>query len=127
MGSSKRGAPRPSAAKVRHKKMHKMLVGANAPLPAGLVAKPTIPKLKHHTYFEIVENKDKKKKLETKVHFRIVKNETLCSPSPQVTTDKQPPPGFEFVPMGNPVLTTACKELSRERDAMIFIVSVSTW
>ncbi|KAL2205124.1 hypothetical protein CC79DRAFT_1370944 [Sarocladium strictum] len=106
MGSSKRGVPRPSAAKARHKKMHKMLVGANAPLPAGLVAKPTIPKLKHHTYFEIVENKDKKKKLETKI-----------------TTDRQPPPGFEFVPMGNPVLTTACKELSRERDAMIFIVS----
>jgi hypothetical protein len=43
----------------------------------------------------------------------------------QVTTDKIPPPGFEFVPMGNPTLTTACKELSREKDAMIFIVSVS--
>lgn len=26
--------------------------------------------------------------------------------------------------MGNPDLTTACKEISREKDAMIFIVSV---
>jgi hypothetical protein len=43
---------------------------------------------------------------------------------PQITTKKDPPPGFAFVPIGNPQLTTACKEISRERDAMIFIVSV---
>lgn len=42
----------------------------------------------------------------------------------QVTTDTNPPPGFEFVPIGNPELTNACKELSREQEAMIFIVSV---
>lgn len=42
----------------------------------------------------------------------------------QITTKKDPPPGFAFVPIGNPQLTTACKEISRERDAMIFIVSV---
>ncbi|KAL1879116.1 hypothetical protein VTK73DRAFT_7340 [Phialemonium thermophilum] len=66
------------------------------------------PKSKHHTYFEFVENKDKKKKLEF-----------------QVTTQRDPPPGFEFVPIGNPALTTACKELSREQDAMIFIVSTA--
>lgn len=28
------------------------------------------------------------------------------------------------MPIGDPTLTSACKELSRERDAMIFIVSV---
>ncbi|OBS27655.1 hypothetical protein FPOA_01597 [Fusarium poae] len=78
-----------------------------APVPAGFVAKPALPKTtKHHSYFEFVENKDKKKKLEF-----------------QITTKKTPPPGFEFVPAGNPELTTACKELSREKDAMIFIVS----
>lgn len=42
----------------------------------------------------------------------------------QITTEKIPPPGFDFVPIGNPELTQACKELSRERDAMIFIVCV---
>jgi hypothetical protein len=41
----------------------------------------------------------------------------------QVTGKKSPPPGFEFVPIGNPELTSACKELSRDKDAMIFIVS----
>lgn len=41
----------------------------------------------------------------------------------QITTKSTPPPGFEFVPIGNPALTKACKELSREKDAMIFIVS----
>lgn len=44
---------------------------------------------------------------------------------PQVTNDP-PPPGFVFVPVGDPVLTNACKELSREKDAMIFIVSVGS-
>ncbi|KAF4123761.1 Uncharacterized conserved protein (DUF2293) [Geosmithia morbida] len=39
----------------------------------------------------------------------------------QVTTKATPPPGFEFVPIGNPALMTACKELSREKGAMIFI------
>lgn len=41
-----------------------------------------------------------------------------------MTTDPDPPPGFEFLPIGNPELTNACKELSREQDAMILIVSV---
>jgi len=43
----------------------------------------------------------------------------------QVTDDAKPPPGFVFVPIGDPILTNKCKELSREREAMIFIVSVS--
>lgn len=42
----------------------------------------------------------------------------------QFTENREPPPGFEFVPIGNPTLTTACKELSREQGAMIFIVTV---
>ncbi|KAI1418243.1 hypothetical protein F5Y13DRAFT_150932 [Hypoxylon sp. FL1857] len=64
------------------------------------------PKMKHKTTFELVENADKKKKLEFKI-----------------TTDRHPPPGFEFVPVGHPELSQMCKELSREQDAMIFIVS----
>lgn len=43
----------------------------------------------------------------------------------QIMVDKKPPPpGFEFIPIGHPRLTQLCKELSREEDAMIFIVSV---
>ncbi|TLS26087.1 hypothetical protein PpBr36_07109 [Pyricularia pennisetigena] len=80
---------------------------ASAPLPSLVVRRPApVISSKHTTYFEIVENTEKKKKLEF-----------------QVTTDRTPPPGFEFVPIGNPDLTKACKELSREQDAMIFIVS----
>ncbi|KAI1471832.1 uncharacterized protein F4812DRAFT_467763 [Daldinia caldariorum] len=66
------------------------------------------PRMKHKTTFELVENTDKKKKLEFKI-----------------TIDRHPPPGFEFVPVGYPQLTQMCKEFSREQDAMIFIVSDS--
>ncbi|KAI5928288.1 hypothetical protein F4810DRAFT_706181 [Camillea tinctor] len=66
------------------------------------------PKVKHKTYFESVENTNKKKKLEF-----------------QIMTDRHPPPGFEFVPTGHPELSQTCKDLSREQDAMIFIVSDS--
>ncbi|KAI2471784.1 hypothetical protein F4781DRAFT_385836 [Annulohypoxylon bovei var. microspora] len=64
------------------------------------------PKMKHKTTFELVQNSDKKKKLEFKI-----------------TTERYPPPGFEFVPVGHPALSHMCKEMSREQDAMIFIVS----
>lgn len=37
------------------------------PVPAHLVAKPTIAKSKHQTYYEIADNTDKKKKLEFEV------------------------------------------------------------
>ncbi|KAK0723161.1 hypothetical protein B0T26DRAFT_252890 [Lasiosphaeria miniovina] len=41
----------------------------------------------------------------------------------QVTNDEVAPPGFEFVPIGNPRLIEECKELCREMDAMIFVVT----
>ncbi|KAI1497412.1 hypothetical protein F5X99DRAFT_25087 [Biscogniauxia marginata] len=66
------------------------------------------PKVKHKTYFELAENMNKRKKLEF-----------------QIMTDRHPPPGFEFVPTGHPELSQTCKDLSREQDAMIFIVSDS--
>lgn len=43
---------------------------------------------------------------------------------PQKTSKREPPPLFAFVPVGNPELAVACKELSRERGAMVYIVSV---
>ncbi|KAF4336346.1 hypothetical protein FBEOM_9799 [Fusarium beomiforme] len=109
MGREKRNLPAAVAGgpKERHRRGQRSQFDHTAPVPAGFVAKPALPKTtKHHSYFEFVENKDKKKKLEF-----------------QITTKKTPPPGFEFVPAGNPELTQACKELSREKDAMIFIVS----
>lgn len=62
--------------------------------------------MKHKTTFELVQNTDKKKKLEFKI-----------------TTDRHPPPGFEFIPIGHPTISQLCKDLSREQDVMIFIVS----
>ncbi|KPM43342.1 hypothetical protein AK830_g3218 [Neonectria ditissima] len=109
MGRERRNLPAAVAGgpKERHKRAQRSQYDPKAPVPEGFVAKPAIPKTKYHSYFEFVENKDKKKKLEFKI-----------------TSRKTPPPGFEFVPIGNPQLTTACKELSRGKDAMIFIVSV---
>ncbi|ORY64372.1 uncharacterized protein BCR38DRAFT_213068 [Pseudomassariella vexata] len=65
------------------------------------------PKVKHKSYFEAVENEDKKKKLE----YQITSNRSEV--------------GFEFIPTGQPELTRLCKELSREKGCMIFIVSDS--
>ncbi|KFY81639.1 hypothetical protein V500_11235 [Pseudogymnoascus sp. VKM F-4518 (FW-2643)] len=72
-----------------------------------LVAAPVHAKLKYaNSYWEFTENKERKKKLE------------FC-----ITNEKTPPAGFTFVPVGNPELSKACKEVSREEGAMIFIVS----
>ncbi|KAL8377747.1 hypothetical protein RB595_008437 [Gaeumannomyces hyphopodioides] len=106
-----RAAAAAGPAKKKQKKLrHNDLRITPGALPPGVVARIPAPVItsKHRTYLEFVENKDKKKKLEF-----------------EVTTAREPPPGFEFVPVGNPDLTKACKELSREQDAMIFIVSDS--
>ncbi|KAL2256743.1 hypothetical protein VTK26DRAFT_1189 [Humicola hyalothermophila] len=114
MGRDRKNAPGPASgdhAKERHKRDRKgNLIDWTAPLPPGLVARPERPRIssKHKSWFEFIENKDKKKKLEF-----------------EFTEKREPPPGFEFVPIGNPALTTACKELSREQGAMIFIVTSS--
>lgn len=103
---------RPAAAQ-RHKKTRKFHdAGARPPRPPPphLVGKPVQQKLKYgNSYWEFQENKEKKKKLEF-----------------SISNDKTPPAGFTFVPVGNPELSRACKELSREEDAMIFIVSVGS-
>ncbi|PVH84579.1 hypothetical protein DL98DRAFT_512481 [Cadophora sp. DSE1049] len=84
-----------------------------APAPTHLVAKLDLPKIqsKYQSYFEFADNPGKKQK---KLEFQVT-NQTL---------DKYP--GYAFVPVGDPILTNACKELSREQDAMIFIVSSHT-
>lgn len=88
----------------RSRDYHRRVEGPRVDLPARLqLGKPTFK-----SYFEFQENKDKQdKRLDT-----------------SVTRDKNPPPGFSFVPVGNPELTKKCKDISREREHMIFIVSV---
>lgn len=80
-----------------------------APVPSNLVAKLEVPKhsSKYQSYFEFADNPEKKEK---KLEFSL-------------TNNVEPPPGFVFVPIGDPALTNACKELSREQEAMFFIVS----
>ncbi|KAK4228479.1 hypothetical protein QBC38DRAFT_414617 [Podospora fimiseda] len=122
----KRAALGVASAKERHKKGIKRTTGHDwkAPIPPGLVAKPDRPRVmsKHKSWFEFIENKDKKKKLEIQVTER--KTTFRWRLEPFVET-REPPPGYEFVPMGNPALTSACKEISRERGAMVFIVTSS--
>ncbi|KAK7735022.1 hypothetical protein SLS63_004007 [Diaporthe eres] len=97
-------------AKERHQRTGRDNSAWTAPVRTDLIALPEKNiTSKHKSYFQVFENHDKKEK---KLEF-------------EVSTDKIPPPGFEFVPIGNPELTKACKDLSRERDAMIFIVSTA--
>ncbi|KAH8899539.1 hypothetical protein GQ53DRAFT_314951 [Thozetella sp. PMI_491] len=116
MGKNKKAGPGPPAgqnAKDRHNKERKQraTIDWTIPAPAELVARPNRPQPnpRHKSYMEFVENSDKKKKLE----YRH-------------THDPQPPPGFEFVPVGNPDLTAKCKELSREQEVLMFIVSIDS-
>ncbi|KAK0116968.1 hypothetical protein ONS96_012812 [Cadophora gregata f. sp. sojae] len=81
-----------------------------APAPTHLVAKLDLPKVqsKYQSYFEFADNPEKKQK---KLELQVT-NQSL---------DKYP--GYAFVAVGDPILTNACKELSRDQGAMIFIVS----
>lgn len=96
-----------------------------APAPSHLVGKREVPKVKskYQSYFEFTENTEKKKKLEFRASICFIVSGCVLI-SPQVTNDTNPPPGFAFVPIGDPQMTNMCKDLSRTRDAMIFIVSV---
>ncbi|UNI24793.1 hypothetical protein JDV02_010516 [Purpureocillium takamizusanense] len=111
MGNNKRKTPAAVAGgpKERHKRAQRHANASLSPQPPpGLGAKRPLPqpKDKHHTYFEFVENKDRKKKLD-------------CV---NVSTYK-PPQGYSYIPVGHPELTRLCKELSREQGVKIYIVS----
>ncbi|KAI1151743.1 hypothetical protein F4825DRAFT_421704 [Nemania diffusa] len=111
MTREKKKAPAPAhgvAAATRRAKMERALQYSDS-VWRNLNALKAPPKMKHKSYYEAVENADKKKK---KLEF-------------EVTTDREPPPGFEFIPTGHPELSQECKEQSRDRDAMFFIVSNS--
>lgn len=44
----------------------------------------------------------------------------------QLTFHTDPPPGYTFIPAGNPQLTTALKEFAKKGNFKIYSVSVST-
>jgi hypothetical protein len=73
MGREKKAVPGPATgnhAKDRHKKDRKgNILDWATPLPPGLVAMPERPQVntKHQSYFEFVENTERKKKLEYQV------------------------------------------------------------
>jgi hypothetical protein len=103
-------AVRRPAAVQKHKKQNRAKAMSALSIPIQtLQVKPVPGKMKYKSHFEIQENTDKKQK---KLEFLK-------------TDKKEPPPGFTFVPVGNPELSSACKEISRETDALIYIVSVS--
>ncbi|KAJ2974534.1 hypothetical protein NUW58_g8629 [Xylaria curta] len=111
MTREKKKAPAPAhgiAAAARRAKMERAMQYSDS-VWRSLNPLKAPPKMKHKSYFEAVENSDKKRK---KLEFEI-------------TTDREPPPGFEFIPTGHPELSQECKEQSRDRDAMFFIVSIS--
>ncbi|KDN63926.1 hypothetical protein CSUB01_08734 [Colletotrichum sublineola] len=98
-------------AKDRHKKASKVSkpIDRSAPLPPGLVAaKPVnaIVSNKHQSYFEFIENTERKKPL-------LLEN----------TTNTEPPPGMRYIPIGNPELTERCQDISRELGASVYIVT----
>ncbi|KAI1118165.1 hypothetical protein F5Y14DRAFT_299923 [Nemania sp. NC0429] len=110
MTREKKKAPAPAhgvAAAARRAKMERALQYTDT-VWRNLNPLKAPPKMKHKSYYEAVENADKKKKLEF-----------------EITTELEPPPGFEFIPTGHPELSQECKEQSRDRDAMFFIVSNS--
>lgn len=74
MGRPKRNLPATIVAgpKERHKRAQRSQYDPQAPVPEGFVAKPVAPKPKHHSYFEFVENKEKKKKLEFQVEKKTI-------------------------------------------------------
>ncbi|KAM0599472.1 hypothetical protein ACHAP1_003119 [Verticillium nonalfalfae] len=106
MGREKRAGPAVVTAKDKARKRKE--IDRKAPLPSGLkAARDTSTKYK--SFFELVQNKDFKSK---PLEF-------------EKTSKREPPPLFAFVPVGNPELAVACKELSRERGAMVYIVSTN--
>jgi hypothetical protein len=75
MGREKRTLPAAlvGGPKEKHRRAQRSQYDPKAPVPNGFVAKPSVPKStsKYQSYFELVENTDKKKKLEFQVAARV--------------------------------------------------------
>lgn len=81
MGREKRKVrPSTGAAGSREKRRRtqKVLFDPLAPAPEGLVARPPIPKLKHHIYYEFVQNEYKQDKV---LEIQVEMSEKLAPPT----------------------------------------------
>lgn len=55
----------------------------------------------------------------------IVVDSVTALMHPQISFEAKAPPGYTFIPAGNPRFTIACKEVCRKDGLEVFTVSVS--
>lgn len=71
------------------------------------------------------KDKDKGKQLQSVVRKTRAAPRGTAHQVSQITFMAEPPQGYTFIPAGNPELTAALKEFSRQGDHTIFAVTVS--
>lgn len=91
-------------------------------LPAVAAGRAAAKKQRRHQV--IIENVEQKQ-LKTTVRGRGHKQLARKLTRPQISFQVRPPNGYTFIPAGNPELTTALKEASRDANQEIYAVSVS--
>ena len=93
-------------------------------LPAVASSRAASKKLRRHRV--IIESVgQEQKKLKTTVRgWRQERLARELTPG-QISFQARPPNGYTFIPAGNPELTTALKEASRDANQQIYAVSVS--
>ncbi len=99
--------------------------GHHAPLGAAH-HKRAEPK-KKPTYKVVLEEIAGKKKLKTVVSELLETNGRLYHPyliGSKLSLREKPPPGYTFIPAGDPQLTNRCKKLAKDEQLTVFIVSV---
>lgn len=91
-----------------------------APTRAAQVAKE---RNKHKVVVETTSKEEKKLRSVVRRPLRHIPRGTTYL-NRQITFRADPPPGYTFIPAGNPELTAALKEFSRRGDHRIFAVTV---
>lgn len=71
-----------------------------------------------------INSKEKGKQLQSAVRKSRAGARGTAHPDHQITFKAEPPPGYTFIPAGNPELTAALKEFSRQGDHKIYAVTV---
>jgi hypothetical protein len=93
MGREKRKNKPPAGAsgsREKRRRTQRVAFDHQALAPEGLVAKPAVPKSRHHTYFEFVENTDKKEKV-LEVQVERAKPAPICIFfRPRLTNNRRP-------------------------------------
>jgi hypothetical protein len=87
-----------------------------------------IPQSKQRRHRVVLESVTQEKKKLRSVVSALSASEcctTYLRPFVQFTFEAKPPPGYTFIPAGNPELTNALKDFAREEGYKIFAVTVS--